>query len=345
MEMRVGSEDKIDILAVARASGVSPATVSRAFNHPELVKLTTRRRIEAAVEALGYIRNRAARTIHGRRSATIGLVVPTMTSSIFAEVTQAFSEVADAAGFTILMATHGYDLKQEVVVLRKLLEHRVDGVALIGLDHAEAVHTLLAQQKMPSVAMWNHAETSVLPCVGADNTKAGYAAARHLIALGHRRIGLVFPPTDDNERARGRMAGALRAFDEERIPTPDDLRTQAVYSVAVAKQAILDLLEGARLPSALLCGNDIIAQGAMFAAQRLGLRVPVDLSIMGIGDFPGSADMEPGLSTVRIPARQIGSQAAHYLTAAITGEGAAQPLRTEFPVELKARRSTATVAS
>ncbi len=340
-ERKKKQRDKVDIIAVANAAHVSPATVSRAFNHPGIVRGDTLKRIEDAVEKLGYIRNRAARTIHGRRSGTVGLIVPTMTNSIFAEVTQAFSEFADEAGFTILIATHGYDLKREVVVLRKLLEHRVDGVAFIGLDHLNAVYTLIAQQKVPSVAMWNYTPESRLPCSGADNIEAGRVAARHLIDLGHRRIGLAFPPTADNERARGRLQGAMEVLEASGVPISEDLRTQAVYSVGVAKQAILDLLDGATLPTALLCGNDIIAQGAMFAAQRLGLSVPDNLSIMGIGDFPGSSDLEPGLSTIRIPARQIGSEAARYLAAAITGETPKQIQRTMFDVDLKQRGSTA----
>src|SRR6056297_293262 len=129
-----GSDNKkSDIVAVAKAARVSPSTVSRAFNHPDLVKATTRKRIDAAVRRLGYIRNRAAQTIHGIRSGTIGLIVPTVDQAIFAELIQSFSEAVEDLGFTILLATHGYDLEREYAVARKMLEHRVDGLALIGL--------------------------------------------------------------------------------------------------------------------------------------------------------------------------------------------------------------------
>ncbi|MEM7668430.1 MAG: LacI family DNA-binding transcriptional regulator, partial [Pseudomonadota bacterium] len=251
---------KADIIAVAKAAKVSPATVSRSFNHPEMVRPQTLKRIEAAVARLGYIRNRAARAMHGRRSGTLGLIVPTMTNSIFSEVTQAFSDAADLAGFTILVATHGYDLSREVSLLRKFLEHRVDGVALIGLDHEEATYTLIDQQNVPVVAIWNFDAASRVPCVGVDNAGAGRLAAEHLLELGHRDIGLAFPPTADNERARDRMTGVLDALEGAGVTTSDAWRTQAIYNVTLAKQAILDLLDGARMPSALICGNDIIAQ-------------------------------------------------------------------------------------
>lgn len=333
---------KVDILAVARAAGVSAATVSRAFNHPDLVRAPTRKRIEEAVETLGYIRNRAARTIHGRRSGTVGLILPTVTSTIFSEVMQAFSDTVDAAGFTILIATHGYDLRREVSVLRKLLEHRVDGIALIGLDHQEAVFTLLERQQVPAIAIWSHDAASALPCIGVDNADAGYTATRHLIDLGHREIALVFPPVGDNERARGRLAGAERALAEAGVAVKDAWRVNAVYQVGRAKEAILSLLARPDRPTALLCGNDVIAQGALFAAQRAGLAVPRDLSIMGIGDFPGSADLEPALSTVSLPAEPIGHRAGEHLVRLITGEESPPPIpRERFEIALAARGTTA----
>ena len=199
--MKRGRADKTDILAVARAADVSPATVSRAFNHPELVKAPTRKRIETVVERLGYIRNRAARTIHGRRSGTIGLLVPTMTNSIFSELTQAISEEVEEEGFTILMATHGYDLQREVVLLRKFLEHRVDGVALIGLDHHDAVYTLIERQKVPTVSVWNYDPHSRVSCVGADNAVAGEVRGTASRRAGASRDGPRLS-ADDGQRTR-----------------------------------------------------------------------------------------------------------------------------------------------
>lgn len=340
MIMKRNQRDKVDIISVANAAKVSPATVSRAFNHPELVKPTTRRAIERAVEELGYVRNRAAQTIHGKRSGTIGLIVPAVTNAIFSEMIQAFSDVVDEAGFTILIATYGYDLKREVGVLRKLLEHRVDGIAMIGLDHQDAAFTLIKQQKVPAILIWSFAPESRLSCVGCDNFEAGYLAAKHLIDLGHRDIGLAFPPTKDNDRARSRLKGAMQALEDANMKSSEDWTAEAVYNVSLAKQVCLELLSSSRIPSALLCGNDIIAQGAFFAAQRLGLKIPGDLSLVGIGDFPGSGDLEPGLTTVRIPARKIGRQAGHHLTVSIVEDDPTEVLRSKLDVQLIIRGTT-----
>tara|TARA_R110002074_G_scaffold6270_7_gene29075 strand:+ start:7702 stop:8385 length:684 start_codon:yes stop_codon:yes gene_type:complete len=205
-------QKKADIVAVAKAARVSISTVSRSYNHPEQVKLATRKKIDAAVRKLGYIRNRAAQTMHGIRSGTIGLIVPTIDHAIFAEVIQAFSDAVDAQGFTILVASHGYDLEREYAVLRKFLEHRVDGVALIGQEHSEETYQLLESQAIPAMIIWSFAQASRISCVGADNVAAGRTAAEHLIGLGHFDIGLVFPPTSGNDRATDRQSGALAAL-------------------------------------------------------------------------------------------------------------------------------------
>jgi len=329
---------KVDIIAVAKAAKVSPSTVSRSFNHPDLVKPATRKKIDAAIKRLGYIRNRAAQAMHGKRSGTIGFIVPTVNNAIFAEVIQSFADRVEEAGFTILMTSHGYDLDREYKMLRKMLEHRVDGVALIGLDHAPETHALIAQQDIPTITIWNYDPDARLPCVGADNQLAGHLAASHLIDLGHREIGMVFPATNDNDRARSRMMGAQSALGAAGIPVPENWMRTARYSLAQAKRACIEILEGAQ-PTALLCGNDVIAQGAIYAAQNLGVRVPDDLSIIGIGGFKGSDEMEPALTTIRIPADVIGRRAGAHLVDMIASP-AVKILRDECAVTPIIRATT-----
>ncbi len=332
--------DKADIIAVARQAKVSPSTVSRSYNHPELVKPATRKKIEKAIQDLGYVRNRAAQTMHGKRSATIGLVVPTVNNAIFSEVIQSFSEAVDKAGFTLLIATHGFDLAQEYALARKFMEHRVDGVALTGLDHLDATYNLIAQQQVPAIQIWSYANDARLPCIGADNRDAGRIAARHLISLGHRDIALIFPPLEGNDRARLRLEAATEELANAGLASAERWQEQAPYSVGLAKDAAERLLDTPPLPSAILCGNDVIAQGAVYAAARRGLRVPEDLSVMGIGDFPGFAEMEPALSTVRIPARRIGELAGEALSNAIIGATPGGLTRARVPVTLMARGTT-----
>ncbi len=310
---------KVDIVAVAKSAGVSPSTVSRSFNHPALVSPATRKRINRAVERLGYIRNRAAQSMHGRRSGTIGLIVPTIDHAIFAEMIQSFSEAIDRAGFTLLIASHSYDLDREYAMMRKLMEHRVDGIAVVGLERAEASMRLLEQQGIPAMALWNYAPDAALPCVGADNREAGRLAVEHLLGLGHRDIGLIFPPPDGNDRASTRLAGACDGLLAAGIPLNEEWQWEVPYSISQAKELAQGLLRRDHRPTALLCGNDVIAQGVIYGAQGCGLVVPDDVSVIGIGDFKGSGEIEPGLTTIRIPARDIGEIGGERFTALITG--------------------------
>jgi len=332
---------KPDIVFVAKLAGVSPATVSRVMNHPDLVHPATRKKVELAVEKSGYIRNRAAQAMHGRRSATIGLVVPTVANTIFAEVVQAFNDTVSAQGFTLLLASHGYDLDSEYRLVRKLLEHRVDALAVVGLDHSAGTFRLIAEQRVPLLALWNYLPDSALPCIGVDNREAGRMAAEHLIALGHRRIGMVFPTTFDNDRARDRKTAAAAVFRDAGIVLQDRWQVEVPYSIAQAKAACLEFLAGKDRPSALLCGNDVIAQGAIYAAARLGIAIPTTLSVIGIGDFAGSAQMEPALTTVRIPAQKLGATAGREIITMIGKSDPNYMVHSRIELELIMRSSTA----
>jgi len=307
------TKKKADIISVARAARVSPSTVSRSFNHPDLVKPATRKKIDAAVRRLGYIRNRAAQTIHGIRSGTIGLIVPTIDQAIFAELIQSFSASVEELGFTILLASHGYNLDREYMLTRKMLEHRVDGVALIGLEHSPDTFELLTQQSIPAILLWNYSDDAPLPCVGADNFQAGFLIGQHVAQLGHRDIALIFPPLDGNDRAARRIDGVMQALHEAGRVIEESRMLETPYSVAAAKTAVGSLMSSARRPSAIICGNDVLAWGALHALSYHGVDVPGQVTVTGIGDFYGSEDFEPALTTVRIPARTIGAKAAEAI--------------------------------
>ncbi len=315
--MPYNKKKKSDILSVAKTANVSPSTVSRYFNHPDLLKPTTRRRIERAVKKEGYIRNRAAQTIHGIRSGTIGVLVPTIDHTIFAEVVQAFSDAVAEEGFTILLASHGYDPQREYRILRKFLEHRVDGIALTGLEHDKAVFQLIDSQTVPTVMMWNYASGSPYPSVGADNELAGRLISQHVLSLGHQDVACLFAPGKGNDRAKARNKAILTTLAEANVTVPKAWQLTTVYSISASKQSTVELFRGSTRPTALICGNDILAIGAIYAATHVGLQVPEDITIVGIGDFKGASELEPALTTVRLPARRIGRTAGTKLAAAI----------------------------
>lgn len=328
------------IVEVAARAGVSPATVSRYFNAPDVVKGPTRKRIEAAANDLGYIRDRMAGSMHNRFSGTIGLIVPTIDNAIFAEMIEAFSTELLQHDRTMLIAAHGYDLIREVAIIRSLLERRIDGIALVGLDHESVPLNMLKQRDVPVITIWNYSKNSALPCIGADNFEAGRMVSDHLLALGHSDISFIFADSTGNDRARARREGAIAAARAKGLVISDERIHVCAYDVGEAKQLAKHILSTDR-PSAIVCGNDIISHGVVFACQAMGLSIPEDISIVGIGDFRGSAEMEPGLTTVRLPAKQIGSLAASTLVAMNDTGVSPNPFRRKIELDFRQRGSTA----
>lgn len=303
------------ITDVASRAGVAIATVSRYFNSPEIVSYATRKRIELAVRELGYMRNRMAGSIRNRGTGAVGLVVPTIDNAIFSELVQAFSTRLSQLNRTLLIASHNYNPQTESALVRSFLESRVDAVALIGLDHDPDIVELLNDREVPFVSIWNYSKHAGYPCIGIDNEHLGWLAARQIIDLGHQKIAFLFGEQASNDRARDRLRGALKAAREAGVAIPKMWLDETPYDLATIKERVQKLIIGPDRPTALVCGNDIIAQGAVFAVQSLQRRVPDDLSVVGIGDFRGSAEMEPALSTIRIPARRIGMEAADMMLA------------------------------
>ncbi len=330
------------IVDVARRAGVSAATVSRFYNHPDVVRLNTRLRIEKAAKDLGYIRDLMAGSLHNRFTGTIGLVIPTIDNAIFAEFVEAFSIRLRHHERTMLIASHGYDLSLEVAIIRSLLERRIDGVVLIGFDHDPIALSMLEDRDVPIVVAWNFNPKSKFPCIGASNQQAAELITNHLIGLGHTDIGFIFPETQFNDRARERKNSALATAIKAGMQPRESRILTCPYDIGAAKKLARLMLKKTP-PTALVCGNDVIAHGVIYAAQSLGIRIPDELSVAGIGDFRGSGDMEPGLTTVRIPAKRIGLLAADAIFNLSKSGTVNQPQHHLVDIFLVERRSTGTI--
>ena len=328
------------IVDVAARAGVSAASVSRYFNSPDVVKPQTRQRIEQAARELGYIRDRMAGVLHGKMSGTVGLIVPTIDNAIFAELIEAFSTELHQHDRTMLIASHNYDLQREVGIVRSLLERRIDAVALVGRDHDIAAIEMLKVRNIPVLTLWNSKGVDNIVSIGTDNHHGAMQVTQHLIDLHHTDIALLFPDTTCNDRARDRKAGALDVLKAAGIDIPPHRDQPCEYDMALAKALAMQIL-AEDAPSAFICGNDVIAHGVIHGAIRLGLNVPKDLSVVGIGDFRGSSAIEPPLTTVRLPARRIGQMAASVLVGSLVHRDRIAISDTVIPSELIIRESTA----
>lgn len=318
---------------VAHRADVSVATVSRVLNSPEVVKQDTRRRVEAAIEELGFFRSAAARAINTGRTKILGALIPTIDSDIFALTIEAMENRLADFGFSLVVATTEEDPDKEARKARELLDIGVEGLFIPGVTHSEDLHALIARSNVPTMAISYYDPGYHLPTVGYDNQEAARVALDHLLELGHRRIAVIHGPTEHNDRTRARLDGT-------RTEAPGVTLTyfETELTVAGGCKAVAQSLAGDLAFDAYLCVSDVLAFGALFELQRRAIAVPSDASVMGIHDLPISEVIEPHLSTVRLPAREMGLKAAELLAAWV--EDGSRPEPVYFPTKLVVRQST-----
>lgn len=321
---------------VARMAGVSTATVSRCLNAPDKVVERTRVRVLEAVRELGYLPNFGARAMVARRTNTIGAIIPTMANAIFARGLQAFQEEARRLGYQLLVASSSYRADLEEEQARALAARGADGLLLIGLERAETLTAFLAQRGLPAVVAWTYGAEAALPTVGFDNRAAMRGLAEEVLRLGHRRVAMISAPVAHNDRARARLEGLRDALGAAGLGT--GLRViETRYGLDEGGAALARLMQGEAPPTAVLCGNDVLAAGAIRQARALGLRVPEDVSITGFDDIELATLVTPALTTVHVPHQEMGRLAARCLVEMV--EQSAQPRPAPLATELRLRDS------
>jgi DNA-binding LacI/PurR family transcriptional regulator len=198
---------RLTIRDIAREAGVSTATVSRVMNSPESVAPDTRCAVQTVIDRHGYLSHGIAMSLASSRSMSIGLVIPTIINSIYASSTQAIQGIAQAAGYTVLLGVSEFSPELEEKIIRQLLERRVDGLILTGGERKRAIYDMIEANGVPYVVTWKLLPGNAgPPSVSFDNHRGGLVAMEHLIALGHRKIGLICGRSALNDRARERRA-------------------------------------------------------------------------------------------------------------------------------------------
>jgi LacI family transcriptional regulator, repressor for deo operon, udp, cdd, tsx, nupC, and nupG len=326
------------IIEVAAAAGVSTATVSRVLSQPDRVAAATRQRVLDVVAALGYQPNVAARSLRTLRAAKILLTVPNIANPFFASVIRGAEEAARDTGYAVVVGDTRHDPDVEDQYAEMLSRREVDGLVFLGHRLPGRLAPLLARQG-PAAPIVNGCEYSPdlgVPSVHIDNAAAGGDALAHLIALGHRDIGIVTGPPV-SPISRDRLAGALRVAEAHRIADRLQVRV-GDYAAASAHAETAALLAGG--VTAIFCFNDEMALGAISAIRAAGLSCPEDVSVIGFDDLPFARFFQPALTTIAQPKGQIGRRAVELLVGILQATDC--PLRqVTLPHELVIRASTA----
>jgi DNA-binding LacI/PurR family transcriptional regulator len=288
---------------VAKLARVSPATVSRVLSKSPYISAETANRVMAAVEKLHYHRNAHARRLAIGRSDLFGLVISEIANPFFSEVIRGFQAAAWDQGFDVLLLNTEYDKKRTDAVVQKLIENSVRGVSVVTSSFPDnAISTLT--KKGIAVVLCNPLPLGrLVSTVLIDYQKGLDQAIEHVASLGHRRAAVIAGPQTNRTAATIRQA--LVESLRKRGLDPDPV-AHSDYHVDAGASAVQAILSAKHAPTVIFCGSDLIAMGAIIALEDAGIKVPEDVSIVGIDDIPFSFLVRPALTTIRVPREQIG---------------------------------------
>jgi LacI family transcriptional regulator len=298
---------------VARTAGVSTTTVSHVLNGTRPVSPGTVERVQAAIAQTGYSQNTIARALARARTQSLGLAINGLSNPYFSDVIAAVEEEAGRARHVLLLGDTRDDPEHELVIVRALVERRVDGLLLApSAGAAQLTLPYLARQELPVVLLDRFVEGVPLDQVGAENAEPTAGLVDHLAGLGHRRIALVVG-TPGLSTTDERVAGYRQGLARHGLPADDGLVAPGGSQRDAARAAAHRLLDLPDPPTAIISANNAMTIGIMRALADRGLRVPDDLALVAFDDFEWADLFAPRLTVVRQPTDELGHRAVRML--------------------------------
>lgn len=319
---------------VALRAGVSVGTVSNVLNHPELVAVDTRDRVVAAIEALGFVANRAAGQLRNRRSGIVGVIMPDVRNPFWVEVLSGIEEHLDAHGLVALVGSSQLDEAREARLARTFLGHGVDGLVLATGGDLSVTEEISG--RLHTVLVDRDGRGGSRSSVAVDDERGAELAFEHLLDLGHRRIAFVNGSLGHYWCA-DRRRGAVRALRRQKLRVAEalvDIEVPALTSDEGHRVADR-LIELDPRPTAVVCANDLLAIGMLHRLARLRVSVPHELAVVGFDDIELCASISPSLTSVRQEPRRLGRAAAELLL-----DRPAEPRHVRFEPTLVIRESS-----
>ncbi|MDG6895082.1 gluconate operon transcriptional repressor GntR [Volucribacter amazonae] len=295
---------------IANHLGITKMTVSRYLRDPNKVSQTTREKIAAAIEAFGYIPNRAPDILSNAKSKAIGVLVPSLTNQVFADVIKGIEQVTDQAGYQTMLAHYGYSVEKEEQRIESLLSYHVDGLILSENHHSARTLKMLQVANIPVIEIMDSSEMGLQQSIGFDNVGAAQTMTETMIQRGYRQI--VYLTARMDKRTQLKMQGYEYAMRKHQL-SPHSLITSEPSSFTLGAKQLRLALEQYPETNGIFCTNDDLAIGALFECQRLGIKVPQQMAIAGFHGHDVALSITPQLATVITPRLAIGTRAAQEL--------------------------------
>lgn len=302
-----------DLTEVARRARVSISTVSRTINQTGKISEKTQERIRRIMREIGYRPNRVARRLRaGGKCHLLGLIIPNIQNPFFADLARGVEDVAYRNNFAVLLCNYDEDPVKEHFYLDVMQQESVDGIILPPISERDAAVLRVARSGVPVVCVDRALANASCDQVEIDNHRGALEAVSHLIARGHRRIGLISGPADSST-GRERLAGYRRALADAGVEVDASLIRYGDYKKESGRQLAEELLGASKPPSALFVCNNLMTIGALEAISARRLRIPEQIGLIGFDDIPLAAVFQPPLTVVRQPAYEVGRSAAELL--------------------------------
>ncbi|MEA3308427.1 MAG: LacI family DNA-binding transcriptional regulator [Chloroflexota bacterium] len=326
------------IIDVARVAGVSKTTVSRVVGCKDApVRTETRQKVLRAIEQLGYERNALAGGLRTDRTYTIALFLPDIANPFWPEVARGIQDVLEGEGYAVVLANSDWDAKREHKFLAMSRRNRFDGLIInpVSVTNAE-----LVANGIPAIILSLDTDYPDFDVVGSDSYGGTTLALEHLVGLGHRRVGLI-SGLSRGSRQPSRLTSYVDFLQQHHIPVENELIVKCPYGQEHGWRSMKQLLDLDDPPTAIFAANDILAIGALQAIRDAGLRVPQDISLVGMDDIYAVSVTTPSLTTVAKEKYELGCQAATFLLERIREAAPERFRRHALPCRLIQRTSSA----
>jgi len=307
----------LNIEQIARLARVSTATVSRAINGSNSVRPKTAERINKVIAEVGYVPNQSARTLSSGRSQLFGVIISDITNPFFPDIVSAFERLCVERNYDTILANTNYDVKRLHQCLGRMIERRVDGIAIFTSEMDDQSASMLLRHKVPVVTLAQGLRGNSFHTVFVDHRMGITKAVRHLAQLGHTDIAFIAGPKE-LWSAQRRLELFREAMSHSALPLPPEHIAEGNSRLDGGTAALKQLLKLQQRPTAVICSNDLMALGALQACHEGGLGVPEDISLIGLDDLQMVSLASPPLTSIQIPRTEIANQAFQTLWTAIS---------------------------
>lgn len=322
----------VTIEDIAKEAGVSIATVSRVINQSKAVSPALCQRVNAVIEKNQFRPNSMARGLITKKSQVIGVVIPDISNPVFGMLVKGINEICHKFQYTLMVCESKGEKERELELLKTLEEKHIDGVMFAGIHIDKTLVKIASQMKYPVVLVAQEAyeDAGILNVVIHDNVQAAYDATKLLLERGHRKIAFLGGPENDYSSGMKRFAGYQKAIQEENWKVEDAYVFHGDFTFAAGAEGMKQILERKTKPTAVLACNDAMAIGAMSYLGSKGIRVPEDISVIGMDGLEMDAYVQPRLSSVEFPYHEEGIKAAEVLIDLIKGGSRKEPAKAYY---------------